>query len=78
MTDPESHDFGAADHFLRLMLHKRHVAVALKQLRKKYKNSHFYAAKDILRAAGLECLSAENEGVAAKLAKIHGANHCRR
>ena len=29
-----------------------------------------FASKDILRAAGLPCLPADNEGVAAKLAKV--------
>jgi hypothetical protein len=60
----------AADHFLQLVLHERHVALAVRRLRKRRRKSRSFAAKDILRAAGLECLPADNEGVAAKLAKI--------
>jgi hypothetical protein len=71
LREPEPHDFAAADHFLQLVLHKRHVALALKRLRKRRKKSRPFAAKDILRAAELACLPADNEGVAAKLAKIH-------
>jgi hypothetical protein len=70
LREPEPHDFAAADHFLQLVLHKRHVAIALKRLRKRRKKSGSFAAKDILRAAELACLPADNEGVAAKLAKI--------
>ena len=29
LAEPEPHDFAAADHFLQLILHNRHVAVAL-------------------------------------------------
>ena len=70
LREPEPHDFAAADHFLQLMLHERHVALAVKRLRKRRRKLRSFAAKDILRAAELECLPAENEGVAAKLAKI--------
>ena len=70
LREPEPHDFAAADHFLQLVLHKRHVALALKLLRKRSKKSRSFTAKDIWRAAELACLPAENEGVAAKLANI--------
>ncbi|HVC08084.1 MAG TPA: hypothetical protein VND98_10935 [Solirubrobacterales bacterium] len=70
MAEPEPHDFAAADHFLRLVLHKLHVGVALKRLRKRRTKSRSFAAKDILRAADLPCLPFDNEGVAAKLAKV--------
>jgi hypothetical protein len=70
LREPEPHDFAAADHFLQLVLHERHVAIAVKRLRKRRRKSHSFAAKDILRAAELACLPADNEGVAAKLAKI--------
>ena len=70
LPEPEPHDFAAADHFLQLVLHERHVALAVKRLRKRRRKSRSFAAKDILRAAGLECLPADNEGVAAKLANI--------
>ena len=70
LREPEPHDFAAADHFLQLVLHERHVEIALKRLRKTRKKSRSFAAKDILRASELVCLPADNEGVAAKLAKI--------
>jgi len=70
LREPEPNDFAAADHFLQLVLHKRHVALAAKRLRKRRRKSVSFAAKDILRAAELACLPADNEGVAAKLAKI--------
>jgi hypothetical protein len=71
LLEPEPHDFAAADHFLQLVLHKHHVALAVKRLRKRRRKSRSFAAKDILRAAELACLPADNESVAAKLAKIH-------
>jgi hypothetical protein len=70
LTEPERHDFAAADHFLQLVLHERHVEIAVKRLRKTRKKSRSFAAKDILRASELVCLPADNEGVAAKLTKI--------
>jgi hypothetical protein len=70
LNEPETQDFAAADHFLELVLHERHVALALRRLRKRRTKTRSFAAKDILRAAELACLPADNEGVAAKLAKI--------
>lgn len=70
LAEPEPHDFAAADHFLQLVLHKRHVRLALERLRKRRKKARSFAAKDILRAAELVCLPADNEGVAAKLLEI--------
>jgi hypothetical protein len=70
LHEPEPHDFAAADHFLQLVLHERHVAVAVKRLHKRRKKLRSFAAKDILRASELACLPADNEGVAAKLTKI--------
>jgi hypothetical protein len=67
LAEPEPHDFAAADHFLQLVLHKRHVRLALEQLRKQARS---FAAKDILRTAELVCMPADNEGVAAKLLEI--------
>ena len=67
LAEPEPHDFVAADHFLQLVLHKRHVRLALEQLRKQARS---FAAKDILRTAELVCMPADNEGVAAKLLEI--------
>jgi hypothetical protein len=70
LAEPEPHDFAAADHFLQLVLHKRHVRLALERLRKRRKKARSFAAKDILRAAELVCLPADYEGVAAKLLEI--------
>src|ERR1035437_9057116 len=73
LAEPEPHDFVAADHFLQLVLHKRHVRLALERLRKRRKRrkkARSFAAKGILRAAELVCLPADNEGVAAKLLEI--------
>src|SRR6202035_5915580 len=70
LADPKPHDFAAADHFLQLVLHKRHGRLALEQLRKRRKNARSFAAKDILRAAELVCLPGDNEGVAAKLLEV--------
>ena len=70
LPEPESHDFAAAKHFLDLMLHKRHVESAQTRLRKRRKKLREFAAKDILRASELAGLPADNEGVAAKLAKV--------
>jgi hypothetical protein len=70
LAEPERHDFAAADHFLQLVVHKRHGALALERLRKRRKKGRSFAAKDILRAAELPCLPADNQGVAAKLTKI--------
>jgi hypothetical protein len=72
LAEPEPHNFAAADRFLQLVLHKRHLAIGLERLRKRRRKSGSFAAKDILRAAELACLPADNEGVAAKLAKVRG------
>ena len=66
---PEHHDYRAAEDYLRLVLSSKHAERAASLLRKA-KRTHRWKAKDILRAAGLPALGADNEGVAAKLAKI--------
>lgn len=70
LAEPEPHDLTAAEHFLKLVLHRAHVSVALKRLHKRRRKAHSFAAKDILRAAELAPLPAGNQGVAAKLAQI--------
>jgi len=70
LREPEPNDFAAADHFLQLVLHERHVALAVRRLRKRRRKSVSFAAKDILRASELASLPADDEGVAAKLARI--------
>jgi hypothetical protein len=66
---PEHHDYGAAEDYLLLVLSPKHAEHAVRQLRAA-KHTRAWKAKDVLRAAGLEGLGADNEGVAAKLAKI--------
>jgi hypothetical protein len=67
---PEHHDYQAADDYLLLVLEPKEAAEATRQLRHA-KHTRTWKAKDILRAAGLQPLPADNEGVAAKLAKQH-------
>ena len=69
LTMPEHHDYQAAEDYLRLVLSPKHAEHAAHELRQA-KHTHRWKAKDILRAAGLPPLDADNEGVAAKLAKI--------
>lgn len=66
---PEPHDYRAAEDYLRLVLNRKHAEYAVHELRHT-KHTHAWKAKDILRAANLEPLPADNEGVAAKLAKL--------
>ncbi len=66
---PERHDYDAAEDYLRLVLGPDHAREAARRLRHA-KHTHAWKAKDILRAAGLDPLPAENEGVAAKVAKV--------
>jgi len=70
LSEPQKHDFAAAEHFLDLVLHGRHVSIAMDRLRRRRAKTRTFAAKDILRAAELACLPANNEGVSAKLAKV--------
>jgi hypothetical protein len=69
LTMPEHHDYRAAEDYLRLVLSPKHAEHATAQLRAA-KHTRPWKAKDILRAAGLEALGPDNEGTAAKLAKI--------
>ena len=66
---PAHHDYRAAEDYLSLVLSPKHADRAVRQLRAA-KHTRPWKAKDILRAAGLEALGADNEGVAAKLAKV--------
>jgi hypothetical protein len=67
--EPESQDFSAAESYLSLLIGAEAAAVLVKRLRKKSRLTH-YAAKDILRAAGLPLLGSEDPEVAADLQKI--------
>jgi hypothetical protein len=66
---PEPHDYRAAEDYLQLVLDRRRAERAGHELRHAG-HTHPWKAKDILRAAGLQALPADNEGVAAKLAKL--------
>lgn len=66
---PEHHDFRAADQYLHLVLKPKHADRAAQKLREETKTKP-WKAKDILRAAQTPALGADDEGVAAKLAKI--------
>lgn len=70
LAKPQKHDFTAAEHFLSLVLHEDDVKLAMQRLRKRRSKLRDFAAKDILRAAQLETLAADNQGVAAKLEKV--------
>jgi len=67
---PQAHDYRAAEGYLLLVLDPKEAKRAAHALRHA-KHTRSWKAKDILRAAGLESLPADNEGVAAKLAKVH-------
>jgi hypothetical protein len=66
---PQHHDYQAAEDYLRLVLTPKHADRAVHELREA-KHTRMWKAKDILRASQLQPLPADNEGVAAKLAKI--------
>lgn len=67
--EPEAQDFPAAESFLSLLVGPEAAAKLAKALRKQSKLTR-YAAKDILRAAGLPLLEATDSEVAADLAKV--------
>lgn len=66
---PEHHDFRAAEDYLRLVLDHERAERAGHELRHR-RHTRAWKAKDILRAAGLAPLPADNAGVAAKLALL--------
>lgn len=66
---PEAQDFPAAESYLSLLIGPATAAKIVKALRKEETLQHF-AAKDILRAAGLPLLSADDSEVAADLDKV--------
>jgi hypothetical protein len=67
--EPEAQDFPAAESYLSLLIGRAAAAKLVKALRKEQTLEHF-AAKDILRAAGLPLLSADDSEVAADLEKV--------
>src|SRR5580692_4110202 len=71
-NEPEAQDFPAAESYLSLLVGRAAAAGLVKALQKEVALEHF-AAKDILRAAGLPLLAADDSEVAADLRKVrHG------
>ncbi len=66
---PEPQDFPAAESFLSLLIGKAAATRLVEALRKERGLRH-YAAKDILRAAGLPLLALDDPEVASDLAKV--------
>jgi hypothetical protein len=67
--EPEAQDFPAAESYLSLLIGPAAAAKLVKALRKQQTLQH-YAAKDILRAAGLPLLAPDDSEVAADLDKV--------
>jgi hypothetical protein len=67
--EPEAQDFPAAESYLSLLIGPVHAAKLAKALRKDQTLQHF-AAKDILRAAGLPLLGTDDSEVSADLDKV--------
>jgi hypothetical protein len=67
--EPEAQDFPAAESYLSLLIGPAAAAKLVKALRKEDTLRH-YAAKDILRAAGLPLLGPDDSEVSADLAKV--------
>jgi hypothetical protein len=67
--EPEAQDFPAAESYLSLLIGPAAAAKLVKALRKQQTLQH-YAAKDILRAAGLPLLSPDDSEVSEDLGKV--------
>lgn len=72
-TDPEEHDYPAAESYLSLVANAPQVDDLIKRL--KGGTSTHYKAKDMLRAADLPLLPKENAHVASDLKKIADREH---
>jgi hypothetical protein len=68
-NEPEVQDFPAAKSYLSLLIGLKAAGRLVKALRKESALQHF-AAKDILRAAGLPLLAVDDSEVATDLEKI--------
>ena len=66
---PEPQDFPAAESYLSLLIGTTSATRLVEALRNEHRLQH-YAAKDILRAAGLPLLDRDDSEVAADLAKV--------
>jgi hypothetical protein len=70
--EPDGHDYPAAESYLSLLVGRTGAARLVSALQKELTLEHF-AAKDILRAAGLPLLAADDPEVAADLERVrHG------
>jgi hypothetical protein len=67
--EPEAQDFPAAESYLSLLIGPAAAAKLVKALRKQ-QTLQRYAAKDILRAAGLPLLSPDDSEVSEDLGKV--------
>ena len=67
--EPETQDFPAAESYLSLLIGLAAAAKLVKAMRKEKALQH-YAAKDILRAAGLPLLGPDDSEVSADLEKV--------
>jgi hypothetical protein len=67
--EPETQDFPAAESYLPLLIGPFAAASMVKAMRKEQTLEH-YAAKDILRAAGLPLLGPDDSEVAADIEKV--------
>jgi hypothetical protein len=67
--EPETQDFPAAESYLSLLIGPVAAASMVKAMRKEQTLEH-YAAKDILRAAGLPLLGPDDSEVAADLENV--------
>jgi hypothetical protein len=70
MIKPEEQDFPAARSYLSLLVGPGEAAKLVKALRSQ-KTLNYYAAQDILRAAGLPLLPSDDAEVAADLEKVN-------
>jgi hypothetical protein len=67
--DPEAQDFPAAESYLSLLVGPSSAAKLTKALRKK-RALKYFAAKDVLRAAGLPLLQHDDPEVTSDLEKV--------
>lgn len=71
---PEPEDFAGAQSYLSLLVGTGEAAKLVRALRKREKLRHF-AAKDILRAAGLPLLEPRDSEVSKDLQKVKAGEH---
>ncbi|MDQ2876576.1 MAG: hypothetical protein M3Y33_17945 [Actinomycetota bacterium] len=67
--EPEAHDFPAAESYLSLLVGRAAAAGLVMDLQQEL-TLEYFAAKDILRAAGLPLLAADDPEIAADLKKV--------